>query len=78
MVKAPHDLNLLDDALFALVLRVGRLFGESLYCEVFARFDFFSQVNRCEVALADLLFGLELLMEAALVKSILENISASL
>ena len=78
MVEAPHDFNLLDKTLLALVLRVGSFFGKRLYCKIFASLNFFSEVDRREVALSDLLFGLELLMKPTLIELDLENIPTSL
>ena len=73
MIQAPHDLNFLDQTLLAVSLAVGRFLREGLDGVACSIFQFLRQVDGCEIALADLLDGLELLMEAPLVDLLLEE-----
>ena len=67
MVELAHELDLVDQRLLALVLGVGGLLAEGLDGEALVVLQPDRQVHRGEVALADLLDGLEELVEAALV-----------
>lgn len=74
VLQTAHDLDLLQQALLALVLTVGCLLREGLHREVPARLQLLGQVDRREVALAYLLLGLELLVEAALVEPAAQDV----
>ena len=67
VVQTAHDLDLLDQALLALIFRVGCLLGEGLDGIIAASFNLLGQVYRSKVALPDLLLGLELLVETSLI-----------
>ena len=73
VVQVPHDFDFLDQALLSLVLAVGGFLGECLDSIRDFIFKFFGQVDGREVALADFLDGLELLVEASLVESASED-----
>ena len=73
VVQVPHDFDFLDQALLPLVLAVGGLLGECLDSIGDFIFKFFGQIDGGEVALADFLDGLELLVEASLVESASED-----
>lgn len=75
MIEGSHDIYLLDEALFAIVLTVGRLLRERLHRIAPTILRFIRQVNRCEISFPYFLFGFELLMEAPLVEPRLEHFS---
>ena len=68
MAQGPHDVNLLDEALFPLILTVGSFLGKCFDGVVFPSLQLFGQVDRGKVPLPDFLLGLELLVEASLVE----------
>lgn len=73
VVQVSHDFYLLDQAFLSLVLAVGGFLGECLDSIGDFIFELLGQVDRCEVTLADLLDGLELLVESPLVESSSQN-----
>jgi hypothetical protein len=75
MVKFAHDLDLVDEGFLAIVLSVSGVLGEGLNCIFFAIFVADHQIDRCEIALTNLLDWLEQLMEASLVYLCLEESS---
>ena len=78
VAEAPHDLNLLDEALFSLVFTVGCLLRKSLDCIAPSVFYLLSEIDRCKVSFADLLLGFELLMKASLVELGSQNLPPAL
>lgn len=78
MVKTSHDLYLLDEALFSLIFTVRCLLRKSLDCIALSIFYLLSKIDRCKVPFADLLLGLELLMEPSLVELGPQNLPPAL
>jgi hypothetical protein len=76
VAESAHHFDLLDQALLALVLAVGRLLRKGLHRVVPSVLHLLRQVHRREVSLPDLLLRLELLVEAALVEPGLEGFAA--
>jgi hypothetical protein len=78
VIECPHYFYFLYEALLSLVLTVSCFLREGLDGKVFPDLQFFSQIHRGEVALADFLFGLELLVEPSLVEFSFEYFSDQL
>lgn len=78
MVETAHDLYFFDEALLPLILTVCCFFGKCLDSEVLPDLQLFSQVDGGEVALSYFFAGLELFVEASLVESTLQHLSAHL
>ena len=74
VVETSDDLDLLDEALFAILLAIGGFLRKSLHCVLLAVLEALDHVHGGKVAPADLLDGLELLMEANLVEVLLHGI----
>ena len=73
VVEVPHDFDFLDQALLSLVLAVGSFLREGLDSVGHFVFELLRQIDRGEVALADFLDRLELLVETPLVQSSPQN-----
>ena len=76
-VEIAHDLDFPQQTLLAVLLAVGCLLGKRLHCIFPAVLELLSEVDGGEVALAYLLDGLELLVEAELVEVPSQNIPPS-
>ena len=74
VVQTPHHLDLFDEALFSVLFVISILFRKSFHCIMHIIFMFQSQIHSCEISFAYLFDWLELLMEAALVEFVFENL----
>jgi len=72
MVEHLRDFDLINQSLFAVLLRKGGLFAESLDCHFFLISQINSEIDCGEVAFAQALLGLEEFMKIELVHELLE------
>lgn len=78
MVETSHNFYLFYEALLSLIFTVRCFLRKSLNCIALPIFYLFRKIDRCKVSSADLLLGLELLMECSLVELGPQNVSPAL
>jgi hypothetical protein len=75
VVETSHDLYLFDEGLFSILFAVGVLFGEGFHGVFDFVLVFLDEVDWGEVALSDLFYGFEGLVEGFLVEVQSEDFS---
>lgn len=75
VIKASHDLYLLNKALLSILFAISILFREGLHSIIYIIFKLLSKIDCCKITLPNLLDRFELLMESSLIDFRSKNIS---